>query len=178
MFRRRITFVCPLCATPRAVTEIAHQMITPEIVVFLFLLRKENNILFLQNCAQPFYCVSTEICNSITRNCVVQLSVISFLLAIQYQANCDNLFVSFTFPFKIKFGFFPLKRICRASKIAHSRYFLRLLQAMLRNVSACVRAFSLRRLIDISAQLNKLRTTCPKSKTFQSISYYIIVCKY
>lgn len=35
-----------------------------------------------------------------------------------------------------------------------------------------------RRLIDITTQLNKLKTTCPKCKTFLSMSYYFKVSKY
>ena len=44
----RITFylICPLSATPRPVTDIAHHLTTNEIVALLFMLPKESQILF------------------------------------------------------------------------------------------------------------------------------------
>ena len=91
----RITFylICRLSATPRAVTDIARQFTTNEIVALLFVLSRESQILFLQIYAHPFQRVSTCICNSIARNCVVQRTISHsfFLLVIQ---NHDNAIVT------------------------------------------------------------------------------------
>ena len=86
----RITFylICPLSAPPRAVTDIVRQLTTNEIVALLFVLSRESQILFPQIHAQLFQRVSTCICNSIARNCVVQRTISHsyFLLVIQNNA--------------------------------------------------------------------------------------------
>lgn len=53
--------------------------------------------------------------------------------------------------------------------------FQRLLHAISRNFTACVRAF--RKLNNITATAKQIEDECRKSKTFQIISYYIIVSK-
>lgn len=99
----RITFylTCPLCATPRAVFDIAHHLTTPEIAAFLFMLPRGSQI---QIYARPFQRFSTCICNSIARNCVVNRTISHFFFWLSkiIQSQQSVCFVDLSFQYQPK----------------------------------------------------------------------------